>query len=273
MDRKTFSEYLHTMPKSFHLMLSLLIVSLLLTLSSCGSSESLVHIEGAPAIISKATLNHWMQAMAGGDFRANIGTRGPAGLVSEPANYTRCASAVALIAPKSFYGQVKLTDAEISQRCHQLHRAVKFQALSFLISVGWTVAEGAEEGVKVSDAELMREFARFRKGPYPTEADLRKYLRERQWSLSDVLYQLKRNILVTRILPKFKAKVNDIGGGEETYVKLALERYHRLIARTSCRAAYVVPNCREYRGSLGVTPALSPDVIFEEIVQGRKSVS
>jgi hypothetical protein len=241
----------------------------LVAFDGCGGSDSLTRIEGTSASTSPATLNHWMRAMAGGDFRTSIGTKGPRGLVSEPANYSECAAAAKKIVPRSYTGRLKLTDGQIEQKCRALYQAIKAQALSFLISVQWTVAEGAEEGLKVSDALLQKEFARYRKQPYPTEADLQKYLAERQWVLSDVLYQLKRNVLVTQILPHFQAKVKKAGGGEATYVRLALQRYHKLIAKTTCKQGYVVPNCKEYHEPSTAPP--SPNSILEAFVKGERS--
>jgi hypothetical protein len=258
------------MSRPAHILLApLTLVLLLLTLGGCGGSASVTHIEGSSASITKPTLDHWMRAMAGGDFRASIGTKGPRGLVSEPLDYSECAAAAAKIVPRSYTGKLKLTEAEIRAKCRELYNSIKAQALGLLISVQWTVAEGAEEGLKVSDALLHKEFARYRKQVYPTEADLSKYLAERQWVLSDVLYQLKRNILVTAILPKFEAKVKRAGGGEKTYVRLALERYKKLIAKTKCDPGYVAPSCSEYHGPPTVLPA--PNTILEEFVQGRSA--
>ncbi len=274
------------MSKFTHLLLTSLVISLtlsasLLILTGCGGSDSAAHgegsggggsvtrIQGTSASIDKAVLNHWMRSMAGGDYRASIGVQGPRGLVSEPANYGECASAAKTFVPRTPTGQLKLSDAQIAQKCRQLYQSIKAQALSFLISVQWTVAEGAEQGLKVTDADLRHEFARFWKERYPTKQEFEKYIAERQWVLSDVLYQLKRNILVGRILPKFKAKVNRAGGGEQLYVKFALERYKALIAKTSCRAGYVVPNCKEYSGPPIVAPA--PNIILEYFAQGRSS--
>jgi hypothetical protein len=242
----------------------------LLALAGCGgSSESLTTIQGDSGAISKPMLDHWMRAMAGGDFRQNIGTKGPEGLVSEPANYAECEAAAAKIVPRTYTGQLKLSKAQINQKCHQLYHSLKAQALSFLISVQWAVTEGKEAGFEVSEALLHKEFARTRKQTYPTETLLRRYLQERHWSLSDVLYQLKRNILVRKLLPTFQAKVKQAGGGEATYAKLALERYSSLVSKTSCKPGYVVPNCRQYHGPPSVEP--SPDVIIEAFVQATKS--
>ncbi len=252
---------------SFHVLLLVLATAslALISLTGCGGTDSVVHVEGTPISISKPTLNHWMKAVAGGDFRATVGTKGPVGLVSEPANYPRCEAAVRTVAPRTFTGKAKLSSAQISTRCHQLYQAFKEQALNLLISIEWTVAEAAEKGIHVSNAEVKREFVQFRKRPYPTEAELKKFLSERRWTLSDVLYQLKRNILVRRILPIFKAKVDRVGTDLKTYAKFVLQRFRRLIARTSCTPGYVVSNCKEYHEPKRIGPG--PGDLLTDIVE------
>jgi hypothetical protein len=241
----------------------------LLSLTACGSSnESLAKIQGTSGAITKPMLNHWMRAMAGGDFRSNVGTKSPLGLVSEPANYSECATAADKLVPRSFSGQPKLTHAQILQKCRELHSALKAQAMSFLLSVQWTIAEGEEVGLKVSDALLHKEFQRYRKEVWKTPAKERAFLSERHWVLSDVLYQLKRNILVTRMLPAFEAKVKQAGGGEQVYAKLATQRYNSLIAKTKCKPGYVVQGCKGYREPS--TPARSPAEILEGFVQASQ---
>jgi hypothetical protein len=176
----------------FLLLTSLAIALSLLILNACGGgSDSLAHIQGSSASTSKATLNHWTRALAGADFRASVGTKGPQGLVAEPADYSECAAAARKVVPRSFTGQLKLSDAQIEQKCHELYRSIKAQALSYLLSAQWTALEGKEQGIEVSDALLQSEFARYRKQNYPNEADLQRYLDDRHWVLSDILYQLK----------------------------------------------------------------------------------
>jgi hypothetical protein len=251
-------------------LLALALTAVLALLAGCGSSRpSLTHIEGSSATTSKATLDHWMRSWAGQDFRASVGTKGPEGLVSEPANYSECVEAAKKVIPRSFTGKLKLTDSQILEKCRQLHNSIKAQALSYVLSLQWTDGEGAEQGLTVSQKLLNAEFARYRKSRYPTEAALKTYLTERHMVLSDVLAQLRSSILVTRILPKFEAKVKKAGGGEKTYVRLALERYRKLIAKTTCSQGYVVPGCREYHGPPSVEPA--PNTILEQFVQGRAS--
>ena len=256
------------MRSPLHIPLPLLALLLCtLTISACGSSDSVIHIDGSSASISKPTLNHWMKAFVGEDFRQVIGTKGPIGLAAEPANYGECATAAKKVIPRSFAGHLKLNDEQIRHKCVELAAAVKEQAMSFLISVQWEILMGAEQGIHISEAQVHREFARTRKARYPTEADLQIYLSDRHLALSDVLYELKRNMLVRGILPKFEARVARAGGGEARYTELALKRYKGLVAKTSCKAGYVAPSCRQYRE--GGTHPPPPNVTLEQFVKGE----
>jgi hypothetical protein len=231
----------------------------------CGGGKTVVRISGAPtASISAATLDHWMQAMAGSDFRETIGAQGPRGLVSEPADYRRCIDAAKLVAPRSFFNQLKLSRAALNQKCHELYHSVKAQALSFLISVQWAIVEGAERDIEASDADVKRAFQQIRQRQYQTESDLHRYLAERQWSLSDLLYQLRHDILASRLHPQSK-RIADKAGGEPGYEKVVAERHDRLVARTSCARGYVVPNCGAYHGPPMVSPP--PRAILGHLVR------
>jgi hypothetical protein len=235
-------------------------------LAACASSKTVVEIDGAPdASISEATLDHWMQSMAGADFRDSIGTQGPRGLVSEPADYPRCIVAAKLVAPRSFFNQLKLSKAYLAERCHELHRSIKAQALSFLISTKWALVEGAERGIHVTDAEVKQAFTKLRTRAYPTESALHAYLDERQWSLSDLLYQIKRTILAGKLEPRQAAGFADVAV-QQTY---ALEQptgpQKGLLARTKCAPSDIVPNCSAYDSS--VTASQAPAFIFLHLVR------
>jgi hypothetical protein len=139
--------------------------------------------------------------------------------------------------------------------------SIKAQALAFLLSVQWTTLEGEEQGVRVSDAEVRKDFERFSREYYKSEANQRKYLAERHWVVADVLYQIKRNMIANRLAPKLRAAAEKSGGGEAAYTRLALAHNRTLVSKTSCKPGYVVPGCKEYRQP-AVSPP-SPSVILE----------
>jgi len=246
-------------------------VALTCLLAGCGegSSSSLVQLEGSSASITRGTLNHWMRATVGVDFRASIGTKGPQGLVAEPANYPECMQAAEKIVPRSFSGQLKLTDAQLKLKCQQLHQAIKEEALGFLIQMRWSELEAANAGAKITPAALHAEYEAYLKRTFPAEGQLQKYLAERHWSTADVLFEVKRNLLARVLIPRFQAEVQKAGGGNAVYAALTIAQGHARTAKTHCKAGYVVPGCKGYREPSG--GPLAPNVIIEAFAQGRVS--
>jgi hypothetical protein len=242
--------------------LVLTLLAATLPLAACGSSEqSITHIRGSSATIGKPMLDHWMRADVATDFRTSVGRRAPAGLVAEPANYAECTQAAKRVVPKAHTGKPKLTGAAIAEKCRQLYYAVRNQALSFLLSAQWTELEAEELGIHLSTAELHKEFVRYRNEQFETQAKFERYMGEDRLVLADVLYELRRNALTARILPKFEASVKQAGGGEKAYAKLALAHYHNLIDRTTCQSGYVVEDCSGFREPK--TPTPSPNALIE----------
>ncbi len=242
---------------------ALLATAFVITIAAGCGGTTVVRIDGTPNTISAAALDHWMRALVGSDFRETIGAEGPQGLVAEPADYSRCIDAAKLVAPRSFFNQLRPSRATLNERCHQLYRAVKQQALHFLISAQWANVEAAERGLEISDADVQRELGRIRKTRYPSEPELRRYLAERQWSLADLLYELRHEVLVRRLWPR-SITVADEAGGKFGYEKLQAEHRSSLTARTKCARSYVVPGCDSYHGGQSTSP--QPDSVIEDLV-------
>jgi hypothetical protein len=249
--------------KRFHLLPSVLIAGLLvLGLCSCGGSGDPTVATVGKTKISRSTLNHWMATMAGGDYQELVGSTGPVGLVSEPANYSRCVAAAKQIKPKDLPASV-LNEARLKIKCRQLYTAVKEQALSYLISVLWRAEEGAELGQNVSDRELSHELQQLAYGQYKSPAAFRRFLASRHWSLADERYLLKRNLLDTKFLERLKARGASLGGGEKTYGKLVRENVAKWSAKTSCSSGYTAWQCRPGGSTAEADPSAS--IVVEQL--------
>jgi hypothetical protein len=243
--------------------------------TSSVSGEVVARVGSTP--ITKAELNHWMQALAGGDFyEVSAKHTVPPNLVSEPPNYAACVASLESVASKLPLRPPHLTPlaiarnaaprptaAKLLSKCRELHQALRLQALNYLVETQWITALDAEQGITATDDEVMHLFKRARVTQFPTEADLQRYLASRRWVLADELYLVKLDVLAK------KAEQRLASGGKQTFAKFT-EAGQRTTARTNCRRGYVVQHCRQYTG--GKIPyTTSPAILMEQVstVAGR----
>jgi hypothetical protein len=237
------------------------IVASAVTLASCGGSGTpagtIAQVGDIP--ITKTELNHWMATIVGGDFYELTRVTAPKQLVSEPPNPTACVAKMKTVAKVT-------TTTELSHRCQQLAQLLKKQALAYLIESDVEVGEDAEHGITVTNQEIQASFNEVRKAQLPTEAALREYLAQRDWSLSDELFLVKRNLLGSKLLEKVKHEL----GAKATEPEIDAY-YKRLGAKwtdkSSCNPGYVVEGCKQYVAPKNPSP-VSPAVAIDEIVGG-----
>ena len=80
--------------------------------------------------------------------------------------------------PKQAKGQPKVTDTQLKTQCKQEYEALRDQVLQLLISFQWIQGEAEDLGVKVSDAEVKKQFDTQKKASFPKEADFDKFLKD-----------------------------------------------------------------------------------------------
>jgi hypothetical protein len=265
------AEHIHPMQPTRKLLLPLAATMALplatLTLSACGSGAgSRVVATVGHSEITRATLDHWMTTVVGGDYHQTLNAEAPVGLASEPADYPRCVAAAAQVVPKA-EGKAKLSQAQLLLKCRQLHAAIKEQALSYLIAVLWRAEEGAELKATVSDAQVTRVLTETRQKQFKTPADFNRYLAERHWTVGDERTLLKRNLLDTKFLERLKREQDKLGGGQRTYVRLVNAQLSKWTARTDCAHGYQAWQCRQYKRSKAAK--VSPAQIFEQLTAGK----
>ena len=233
--------------------------------AACGSGNSNSIPSNAVAVvgdtpITKATLNHWMQSIVGGDYFERVGERAPLGLVSEPPNYAGCLPGAKQLTDASGR-QPPFTTQQLELKCRQLYQAIKEQALTFLISVQWRVNEADEHGVHVSDAEIAKYAREANASQFPQAGEFAKYLADREWVPSDQLYQLKRNLLTTKL--QEQVKTGDTQQARIAFIDFVKGHIAKRTKETNCRPGYLVFQCRQFKASPTSIPA--PIVILEEL--------
>ncbi len=174
-------------------------------LTACGSSgvpgNAVASINGTPITVS--TFNHWMTVAANASSASTTtGAATPKVPVPDPPSYTNCIAHLEATAPKPTKGQPKPTAAQLKTQCEQQYTSLKQSVLGYLISANWVLSEAAERGVKVTDAEVKKQFNQIKSQQFPTEAAFQKFLVSTGYTVSDVLLRVKLDLLSTKLQQK-----------------------------------------------------------------------
>jgi len=167
-------------------------------ISACGGipGDAVVQVNGTA--ITKTAFDHWMGvASASG---ATGTTEKPA--VPEPPNYTTCIAHLAKIAPKPAKGQKAPTTAQLKSECATQYKSLQTEVLGFLISSQWVIGEASSLGVKLSDAEVKKEFTKIKSTQFPKASEFEKFLASSGQTVSDLLLRVKLNLLSQKIQKK-----------------------------------------------------------------------
>jgi foldase protein PrsA len=171
-----------------------------LTLSACGGipGNAVVSVNGKA--ITNSTFNHWLTVAATSSSPSTGASSKP--VVPDPPTYTKCIAHLQATAPKPAKGQPAPSVASLKAQCEQQYTALKQEVLGFLISANWVVGEAEEQGVKVSDTEVKKQFNQVKNQQFPKEADFKKFLATSGQTVSDLLLRVKLNLLSSKIQQK-----------------------------------------------------------------------
>lgn len=121
------------------------------------------------------------------------------------------------------------------------------QALGFLITSDWVLAEAAARHIAVSEAEVKQRFAKLKHRSFPQAGSLKKFLAKSGETEADLLARVKLELLESRIV------ANVTAGKSAAQRKTLLASFQQAFQRhwksyTTCAAGYVMEDCVEYRG-------------------------
>jgi foldase protein PrsA len=171
-------------------------------LSACGSSvpgNSVANVAGNP--VSLQAFNHWMYVAAAGNSAQSPGS--PVIVPNDPPNFNACVAQ----ARKEIPALAKTPAKSIRQQCQALFTSLSGQVMDFLIRAYWYQSVAHNEGVKVTDAEVQKQFNQDKKQAYPTEAQFQQFLKQSGQTAEDVLYRVKVNLLYMKLIQKHTPKV------------------------------------------------------------------
>jgi foldase protein PrsA len=203
---------MRNLPK-FRALSAFFFVALAVALAACGGDDSIPGNAVAKVgdnAIKKETFDHWMQVAAISSQGGAVGADKVA--VPDAPEFSACIAQKTKTAPKPAKGQPKPSADTFKQQCKQEYDGLKQQVLQFLISSEWIQGEAAEQGVKVSDEEVDKQFEKTKKQSFPKEADFQKFLKTSGMTLDDIKFRVRLDALSNALRKKItegKDKVSD----------------------------------------------------------------
>jgi len=192
-------------------------------LAACGGipGNAVVQVTGA-STVTKEAFGHWM-GVAASSGAASTGTKP---VVPEPPSYSACISHLAATTPKPEKGQKGPTTAEFKKQCEQQYKSLQQEVLGFLISSSWVLGEANALGIKLSDAEVKKQFEKIKTEQFPKAAEFEKFLASSGQTVSDLLLRVKLNLLSQKIQQKIiKAKGSVSSAEVQKYYSENKSRY------------------------------------------------
>jgi foldase protein PrsA len=171
-------------------------VALPAAVAGCGDSvPSNAVAKVGDTVITKATFNHWLTALAKQQAQGS-----PGAAIPDPPNFTNCIATKAKLPVPT--GAQKPPTSQLRAQCKQAYDGIKLQTMQFLISAEWLQQQAAAKGVKVTDAQVQKTFQDQKKQAFPKEADYQKYLQTSGRTEPDLLFQIKTSMLTNQLQAK-----------------------------------------------------------------------
>ena len=179
--------------------------------------------------IKRSVFDHWMKVAAASSAQASQdpdGAKGASAQVPQPPNFTACIADKRAKAPKPAKGQPKPTDATFKTQCKQEYEGLRDQVLQFLISSEWILGESKDQGVKVSEAQVKKQFETTKKQSFPKEADFKKFLTQSAMTVDDVMFRVKVDALSNKLRDKVTKGRDKVSNEQiETYYNKNKKRF------------------------------------------------
>ncbi len=171
----------------------------LVGLSACGGGiPGNAVVKVGDHSITKTAFNHWMSVAAVSN-KTSVSAKV---VVPDPPKYTACIANLAANAPKPAKGQPKPTPAQLKTQCAQQYKSLQTEVLNFLIGLEWVLGEAPAKGVKISDAEVHKQFIKIRTQQFPSTAEFEKFITNSGQTVSDLLLRVKYNLASQKLQQK-----------------------------------------------------------------------
>ncbi len=169
--------------------------------AACGSSipsDSIAKVGNVT--ITKAAFNHWLTVA---QKSASAGSSTPTQIAPlDPPNFTQCVAFHQRTDPKPAKGQPNPTPASLKANCQQLYNSARDQVVPFLVTADWLQGEAADQGVKVTAAEVEAMLKKIEAQRFPTPSQLAQFLASSGETNADLLYRVRIDTLSNKLRQK-----------------------------------------------------------------------
>lgn len=204
-------------------------------ISACGGSSvpgnSVADMAGNP--ITLQAFNHWMYVAAKGSTQS---PSQPVIVPNDPPDFNNCIAA----ARKAIPSVASQTTAQLRSECSQLFSSLSSQVMQFLIQSYWYQAEAADRHINVTNAQVEQEFNQEKAQQFQSQAEFQSFLNQTGETLQDILYRVRVNLILQRLVKLQTAKVTPA----------TTAAYYN-----SHKSSYGSPETRNIRIVLAKTPA------------------
>jgi foldase protein PrsA len=176
--------------------------------AGCGDSipgNSVATVDGQN--ITRSDFDHWMTVFAK-STASQSQSASASSTVPDPPDFKACIKSKRDAAAKS-KSKARPSDAKLATQCKQEYDSLRDQALGLLIAAQWLQGEAADQGVKVSAADVTKAIETQRKQQYPKEADFQKALKDAGFTMEDLRYQTRLQQLQDKLVEKITKGVKD----------------------------------------------------------------
>ncbi len=186
-------------------------------LASCGDSvpgDAIAKV--ANVTISKASFNHWLKVAQ--NSQSATSTPGAPTAPLDPPNFAACVAFHQRTDPKPAKGQPNPTPAMLKMQCQQLYNGARDQVVPFLVTADWLQGEAADQGIKVTDAEVSKMLKTIEAQRFPSPAQLQQFLATSGETTADLLYRVRIDALSNKLRTK-------VTGGKVTVTPAEISAY------------------------------------------------
>jgi hypothetical protein len=209
------------------------------------SAEGVVVVRVGGRVISRASVDHWVRVIAVVDYELRPASPVPAWVIPDPPLFTACvahlrATAVTPVPSRS----------HLLGDCRARYVMIRQQALEFLITGMSLINEGEARGLRPTSQQVTQHVETVRKALYGSWTVFKQYLASTGETIADQRLRAEIKLPAEAIEQQILTRK----GASTTQRDHALVRFDETFpkdwaAKTSCSPGYIVPNCKQYKGS------------------------